>query len=145
MRIVFPQTVALRLYIKMFSLYFYSSVERGRSRPILRDNSTSLRRRVEWVQSASLTLDFWWKLFPCFSNDFLVLLLGSINLICVPIGCFVSGAVTQPFGRKRSMMMLNIPFFIVWVLYYNATSVTTLYIALIISGLAGGLHEAPVM
>lgn len=70
---------------------------------------------------------------------------GSINLICVPIGCFISGAVTQPLGRKRSMMALNLPFFTVWLLYYNATDVITLYIALIISGLAGGLHEAPVI
>ncbi|XKL67981.1 hypothetical protein PGB90_003472 [Kerria lacca] len=70
---------------------------------------------------------------------------SSINLICVPVGCFISGAITQPLGRKRSMMFLNIPFFIVWVLYYNASNVTTLYIALIISGLAGGLHEAPVL
>ncbi|KAK7579812.1 hypothetical protein V9T40_000441 [Parthenolecanium corni] len=70
---------------------------------------------------------------------------SSINLICVPIGCFISGAVTQPLGRKRSMMALNLPFFTVWLLYYNATDVITLYIALIISGLAGGLHEAPVL
>lgn len=70
---------------------------------------------------------------------------GSIHLICVPFGCFVSGLITQPLGRKKSMMLLNIPFFTVWLLLYNATSVTTLYIALVISGLAGGLHEAPVI
>ncbi|XP_065199701.1 facilitated trehalose transporter Tret1-like isoform X2 [Planococcus citri] len=70
---------------------------------------------------------------------------SSIHLICVPFGCFVSGLITQPLGRKKSMMLLNIPFFTVWLLLYNATSVTTLYIALVISGLSGGLHEAPVL
>lgn len=43
------------------------------------------------------------------------------------------------------MMALNVPFFIVWILYYNAANVMTLYVALVISGLAGGLHEAPVI
>ncbi|XP_026683397.1 facilitated trehalose transporter Tret1-like [Diaphorina citri] len=33
---------------------------------------------------------------------------GSINLIMVPLGCLVSGAITQPVGRKRSMMFLNL-------------------------------------
>lgn len=70
---------------------------------------------------------------------------SSINLICVPLGCFISGVVTQPFGRKRSMMALNIPFLMVWILFYNANSVTMLYIALVICGLTGGLHEAPVI
>lgn len=71
-------------------------------------------------------------------------LLGSINLITVPLGCLVSGLVTQPFGRKRSMQVLNIPFFIVWLMFHYAESVEMLYASLALTGLAGGLLEAPV-
>lgn len=30
---------------------------------------------------------------------------SSINLICVPVGCIFSGALAQPFGRRRAMQV----------------------------------------
>lgn len=71
--------------------------------------------------------------------------ISSINLLTVPIGCLLSGLLTQPFGRKKSMMVLNIPLIIAWLIYNNATSVAGLYVALSLTGLAGGLLEAPVL
>jgi len=70
---------------------------------------------------------------------------SSINLLCVPIGCLFSGAVTQPFGRKPSMLVLNFPFIAAWLVNYFANSVSMLYLALAITGLSGGLLEAPVL
>ncbi|XP_050428169.1 facilitated trehalose transporter Tret1-like [Adelges cooleyi] len=70
---------------------------------------------------------------------------SSINLICVPLGCIMSGALTQPFGRKPSMVMLNLPFIMAWLLFHNASTVVELYLALAICGLCGGLLEAPVL
>uniref|UniRef100_A0A8D8YEB3 Facilitated trehalose transporter Tret1 n=1 Tax=Cacopsylla melanoneura TaxID=428564 RepID=A0A8D8YEB3_9HEMI len=70
---------------------------------------------------------------------------SSINLICVPLGCLVSGALTQPFGRKRSMMFMNIPYTIAFLLFILSRDVTTLYVALALCGLTGGLMEAPVL
>lgn len=70
---------------------------------------------------------------------------SSINLICVPLGCLVSGAVTQPFGRKRSMMFMTIPYSVAFLLFVLSRDVTTLYLALILCGLTGGLMEAPVL
>lgn len=70
---------------------------------------------------------------------------SSINLICVPLGCFLSGVLTQPFGRKPSMMALNVPFIVAWLIYHHASSVNMLYAALVITGFSGGVLEAPVL
>lgn len=32
---------------------------------------------------------------------------SSINLICVPVGCIFSGALAQPFGRRRAMQVID--------------------------------------
>lgn len=69
---------------------------------------------------------------------------GSINLICVPLGCFMSGTLTQPVGRKRSMMAVNVPFIVAWVMFHYASNVGMLYASLVLTGLSGGLLEAPV-
>ncbi|XP_012549079.2 facilitated trehalose transporter Tret1-like isoform X1 [Bombyx mori] len=71
--------------------------------------------------------------------------ISSINLIVVPLGCAVSGIVTTPIGRRRSMQVVNLPFFIAWLLFHFSTSTGHLYAALFLTGLAGGLLEAPVL
>ncbi|XP_026730626.1 facilitated trehalose transporter Tret1 [Trichoplusia ni] len=71
--------------------------------------------------------------------------ISSINLIIVPVGCAVSGIVTSPLGRRRAMQMVNIPFFIAWLILHFSTTTGHLYGALFITGLAGGLLEAPVL
>lgn len=75
---------------------------------------------------------------------FYLLLLGSINLICVPLGCIVSGTLTQPFGRKPSMIALTLPFILAWLMFHVASTVIELYLALALCGLCGGILEAPV-
>lgn len=69
---------------------------------------------------------------------------GSINLIVVPVGCALSGILTAPLGRRRSMQMVTLPFFVAWLIFYFSTSTSHLYGALFLTGLAGGLLEAPV-
>ncbi|XP_077300002.1 facilitated trehalose transporter Tret1-like isoform X2 [Arctopsyche grandis] len=43
------------------------------------------------------------------------------------------------------MQLVNIPFIISWILFNTASSVGVLYAALVLSGVSGGLLEAPVM
>ncbi|GFG30815.1 hypothetical protein Cfor_10877, partial [Coptotermes formosanus] len=69
----------------------------------------------------------------------------SINLICVPLGCLLSGTLTQPVGRKRSMIAVNVPFVVAWVMFHYASNVGMLYACLVLTGLSGGLLEAPVL
>ncbi|KAK9870531.1 hypothetical protein WA026_008095 [Henosepilachna vigintioctopunctata] len=71
--------------------------------------------------------------------------IGSISLICVPFGCFVSGMITQPLGRRRSMQLINIPFIASWLLYYFSSEIWHVFLALGITGLSGGLMEAPIL
>lgn len=55
-----------------------------------------------------------------------------------------SGAITQAFGRRRSMQITNIPFLVAWILLSYSTAVWQVFLALVITGLDGGLLEAPV-
>ncbi|XP_037947939.1 facilitated trehalose transporter Tret1 isoform X2 [Teleopsis dalmanni] len=70
---------------------------------------------------------------------------SSINLICVPLGCLFSGALTQPFGKRKAMQIVNLPILASWLLFHFATRTEHLYAALCLSGLGGGLMEAAVL
>ncbi|XP_046805046.1 facilitated trehalose transporter Tret1 isoform X2 [Lucilia cuprina] len=70
---------------------------------------------------------------------------SSINLICVPLGCLFSGILTQPIGKRRAMQFVNLPILASWLLFHFATKTEHLYAALCLSGLGGGLMEAPVL
>ncbi|TMW51385.1 hypothetical protein DOY81_003509 [Sarcophaga bullata] len=70
---------------------------------------------------------------------------SSINLICVPLGCLFSGLLTQPLGKKRAMQFVNLPILASWLLFHFSTKTEHLYAALCLSGLGGGLMEAPVL
>ncbi|XP_063546884.1 facilitated trehalose transporter Tret1-like [Cydia strobilella] len=71
--------------------------------------------------------------------------ISSINLIVVPVGCALSGVVTAPMGRRRAMQFVNLPFFVAWLMFHFSTTPGHLYGALFLTGLAGGLLEAPVL
>ncbi|XP_013179479.1 PREDICTED: facilitated trehalose transporter Tret1-like [Papilio xuthus] len=78
-------------------------------------------------------------------NNTQVSWISSINLIVVPLGCALSGVVTSPLGRRRAMQAVNLPFIIAWLLFYYSKTAVYLYAALFLTGLAGGLLEAPVL
>ncbi|KAG5878639.1 hypothetical protein JTB14_008679 [Gonioctena quinquepunctata] len=71
--------------------------------------------------------------------------IGSINLICVPLGCIMSGFITHSIGRKRTMQIVNIPFLMAWLLFYFSTEDWQIFLASCMTGLSGGLLEAPVL
>ncbi|XP_066601646.1 facilitated trehalose transporter Tret1-like [Prorops nasuta] len=71
--------------------------------------------------------------------------ISSLNLFLVPIGCFVSGPISQLLGRRKTMMLANIPFVVAWVMFHYASSSGMLFAALALTGVTGGLLEAPVM
>lgn len=128
--------------------------------------------------------------------------IGSINLLCVPIGSLTSGLFMEPIGKRRMMQvkiqknkrekkntikifsfqlkesiseqlqcfmvsinlsfkiestlyemylicflylqLLNVPMIIAFAIFYFATDIWHIYIALGLSGMSGGLLEAPV-
>lgn len=53
--------------------------------------------------------------------------------------------VLDYLGRKRAMMIVNIPIAIAWILMYQSNSVLQIFIANSLLGLSVGLMEAPIM
>lgn len=51
----------------------------------------------------------------------------------------------DPVGRKRGMMVVNIPLVIAWLMMYNATAVWHMFVANTLLGLGVGLMESPVI
>ncbi|KAJ4449191.1 hypothetical protein ANN_00588 [Periplaneta americana] len=71
--------------------------------------------------------------------------LGSIAYIVEPIGSVLSGTITEFFGRKWSMILVNLPFLVGWILYSVSYSLTMLYVSNVIIGIGIGFMEAPIM
>ncbi|KAJ4445684.1 hypothetical protein ANN_12369 [Periplaneta americana] len=70
--------------------------------------------------------------------------LGSIAYICQPVGSLCSGVLVEWLGRKRFMLLLNLPFLLGWVLMATAPSYAVLCLACVIVGITIGLTEAPI-
>lgn len=58
---------------------------------------------------------------------------------------FFQNFETDALGRRRAMLLVNIPFIICWFTMYQATSVTEVFIAYACLGFSVGLTEAPII
>lgn len=56
----------------------------------------------------------------------------------------MSGIILEPLGRKRSMMLVNIPHIIGWLMFFFATSLEQMYFSAVLLGLGVGFMEAPI-
>lgn len=52
---------------------------------------------------------------------------------------------SDSMGRKRGMMIVNIPLTIAWIIMYNANEIWHIFLANVLLGLGGGLAESPVL
>lgn len=52
---------------------------------------------------------------------------------------------TDSMGRKRGMMIVNIPLTIAWMMMYNANEIWHIFMANILLGLGSGLAKWPVL
>ncbi|KAI5724892.1 hypothetical protein M8J77_008456 [Diaphorina citri] len=71
--------------------------------------------------------------------------LGSILYLFHPLGAIISGYVVEVVGRKKVMMIVCVPFFLGWVLLYNANSVRMIMISTMTMGVGMGFCEGPIM
>ncbi|XP_077289108.1 facilitated trehalose transporter Tret1-like [Arctopsyche grandis] len=69
---------------------------------------------------------------------------GTISLILQPLGSILSGCTLEPLGRKLSLLIVNIPHMVAWLLFYFAQDVTTLFVGNVLIGLGIGFMEAPI-
>ncbi|KAK9506888.1 hypothetical protein O3M35_008739 [Rhynocoris fuscipes] len=70
---------------------------------------------------------------------------AGILLIMQPLGSVLSGVIQDILGRKRCMLMVNLPQLIGWILIYYAKSVEVLFIAAVTMGFSIGFMEAPTL
>lgn len=70
---------------------------------------------------------------------------GSIVFIFQAIGCIFSGLLAGPMGRKKAMLMVNIPHILGWIILHSATSVSQIFTSFMLFGLGNGLMESPVI
>lgn len=70
---------------------------------------------------------------------------GSILLLCQPVGSLVSCFIQDYLGRKRSMLLVNLPLILGWYLLYKGQTVDILFASAIISGFSIGFMEAPTL
>lgn len=70
---------------------------------------------------------------------------ASLIFISQPVGCILSGWLTDRLGRKNAMILVNVPHIGAWLLIHYATTVAEIYAAAIILGLGIGVMETPVV
>ncbi|XP_020277859.1 facilitated trehalose transporter Tret1-like isoform X2 [Pseudomyrmex gracilis] len=70
---------------------------------------------------------------------------ADIKVTMEELTWIMSGPLSQYLGRKRMMMLTNIPFMMAWLMYHYSSNSAMLFTALAMTGLTGGLLEAPVM
>lgn len=70
---------------------------------------------------------------------------GSIAFLFEPLASILAGWLTDTFGRKRTMLVVNVPHIVAWFLMYRATSTVEVFIAGALLGLGIGLIETCVL
>lgn len=70
---------------------------------------------------------------------------GSIAFLAEPLGSIVSGWFTDTLGRRRAMVLVNVPHIVAWVLMYRATTTAEIFVAGALLGLGIGLMESCVI
>ncbi|XP_055302588.1 facilitated trehalose transporter Tret1-like [Sitodiplosis mosellana] len=71
--------------------------------------------------------------------------LGAMSYLIQPIGSLLSILITDSLGRKRSMVLVNIPFALGWFMLHQGDAVWKIFTGCASFGLAAGLMEAPLI
>lgn len=76
-------------------------------------------------------------------NVFFFIYIASISSIGTPIGCLLSGYMMDVLGRKRSLIITEIPALLGWILIAFATNIDMIYAGRFFVGLGSGMVGAP--
>ncbi|XP_012275531.1 facilitated trehalose transporter Tret1 isoform X2 [Orussus abietinus] len=69
--------------------------------------------------------------------------IASMSAIGTPIGCLTSGYMMDILGRKRSLIITEIPALLGWILISTATDIRMIYAGRFFVGLGSGMVGAP--
>lgn len=79
------------------------------------------------------------------SQPYLFSVPGSMLYILFVFTSLFSGVLIEPMGRKKAMLLVNIPLFFGWFSLYCATSHAQVFFGMALLGAGGGLMESPVL
>lgn len=71
----------------------------------------------------------------------LLISLGSISYLFKLCGAVFSGWITEPIGRKKAMIFVNVPHLFAWIILYHSTELYQVFIGVCLLGLGVGLME----
>lgn len=69
--------------------------------------------------------------------------IASVSTIGTPCGCILASYFTDLLGRKKTLIALQLPAIIGWLLVGSATSVQWIYIGRFLAGLSSGMIGSP--
>lgn len=69
--------------------------------------------------------------------------LGSIVYVGKLFGSLSCGFASEYFGRRNSMILINIPHLIAFALFYFSTSIWEVFVANVLLGFGSGFMKAP--
>ncbi|CAK1604498.1 unnamed protein product [Parnassius mnemosyne] len=69
--------------------------------------------------------------------------IASLSAAGTPIGCIVSGYLMDSIGRKRTLIVTEVPLILGWILIATAQNVSMLYIGRLLIGFGSGMVGAP--
>lgn len=71
--------------------------------------------------------------------------LGSSPFLFKFLGCLLSGWIAEHLGRKRTLLLVNIPYAIAWFILWRSTSLWHIFAGNCVLGIAVGIMKTPAM
>lgn len=78
-----------------------------------------------------------------YTNLNLVFVAASVSTIGTPCGCILSAYLTDLLGRKRTLIVLQLPAIIGWLMIGSASSIQWIYVGRFLAGLSSGMIGSP--
>ena len=74
---------------------------------------------------------------------FIILISASLSSLTTPIGCLLSGYLMDLIGRKRTLIITEVPLILGWLLISFSSCVEMIYVGRLLVGLGSGMVGAP--
>lgn len=77
-------------------------------------------------------------------KQFIYIFAAALASAGTPVGCILSGWLMDRIGRKRTLLITEIPLILGWIIIASASTIEMIYIGRVLVGLGSGMVGAPV-